>query len=137
MNEIFINALVWGILIWLTALVFSWLLGRVLWISWILKWILPKTEKDSKWRIIFLLWIIIWWIIFVLINPEYNIKNTNPSFLITIISWILVWIWTSMANWCTSWHAVCWMGRLSFRSILSTILFVISWMITVFILNNF
>ena len=137
MNELFINALIWGLLIWLMAILFSWWLGRVMWISWIIKWILPKAEKNSLWRWFFLIWISIWWWLYLFIKPEYQITNSNSSFIITIISWALVWVWTSMANWCTSWHAVCWIGRLSVRSILATITFLASWILTVYLLNKF
>lgn len=136
MNEPFINALVWWILIWLMALVFSGWLGRVMWISWIIKWVLPKSEKHSTWRWLFLIWLSIWWGLYLLIKPEYQILNNKSSFMISIISWILVWIWTSMSNWCTSWHAVCWIGRLSIRSIIATITFMISWIISVYVFNN-
>lgn len=135
MKEVYINALIWGSLIWLMALLFSWWIGRVMWVSWIIKWILPKAEKNNLWRWLFLIWMSIWWIIYIFIKPEYQIFNSNSSIFIWIISWILVWVWTSMANWCASWHAVCWIWRLSIRSIVSTILFVISWMITVYILK--
>lgn len=137
MNETFINALVWWILIWLMAIFLSGWLGRVMGISGIIKWVLPKAEKDSFWRYLFLVWIVIWGVIYVLINPDYYITNSNTSLTINIISWILVWIWTSMSNWCTSWHAVCGIGRLSMRSIIATITFLSSWIVTIFISNFF
>lgn len=135
MKETILNPVIWGMLIWLSALIFSWWLGRVMWVSWIIKWILPKKENDSLWRYLFLVWIPIWSLLYIFINPSYQMINSSNSLFIAIISWILVWIGTSMANGCASWHAVCWIWRSSIRSIIATILFVITWIITSFLIN--
>ena len=67
------------------------------------------------------------------IVPGYHISNTNPSYIIAVITGILVGVGTSMANGCTSGHAVCGIGRLSLRSIFATLVFVTSGMIAVFV----
>ena len=70
-------------------------------------------------------------------EPSYYPSNMNPSYIITIIAGILVGVGTSMANGCTSGHAVCGIGRLSIRSIVATLVFVTSGMIAVYFTHFF
>jgi uncharacterized membrane protein YedE/YeeE len=60
----------------------------------------------------------------------------ETSSIIAIVSGILVGIGITLANGCTSGHAVCGIGRLSQRSIVATLLFVSSGIATV-TLHNF
>ena len=57
----------------------------------------------------------------------------TSSVPIIIIGGLLVGIGTKISNGCTSGHGVCGISRFSIRSILATILFILSAMITVFI----
>ena len=133
MNEIYVNASIWGLIVWLASLLFSWWIWRVMWVTWVIKGMLPKAEKHISWRYFFIWWLILWGWLYKFLFPSYQIVNSNNNLIVAIIAWIIVWIWTSMANWCASWHAVCWIGRLSIRSIVATLVFVSSWMLTVFI----
>lgn len=132
----FINALIGWILIWLAALLFSGGIGRVMWVSGILKWVLTNTEPKSMWRYMFILWLI-WWVLFYrILFPDSIIHITTDSYILYIIAGILVGLGVSLANWCTSWHAVCGIWRLSLRSIIATIVFIFSWVITVYITHH-
>ena len=113
MNPLYLNALIGGIIIGLAALLFAWGLGRVMGVSGIVKWILAKVTKTEYWRYYFLVGLIWGVALYRYMEPSYYPSNTNPSYLIAGIAGILVGVGTSMANGCTSGHAVCGIGRLS------------------------
>ncbi len=53
-----------------------------------------------------------------------------------IVGGFLVGVGTRMGNGCTSGHGVCGLGRLSFRSLVAVITFMITAIITVFITHH-
>lgn len=135
MNPLYLHALIGGILIGIAALVMSGWLWRVMGISGIIKWVLPGGERGI-WRYTFLLGIPVGVWLYTLNHSGYTPSNMETSSTIAIISGILVGIGTTLANGCTSGHAVCGIGRLSQRSIIATLLFVSSGIATV-TLHNF
>lgn len=130
------QAIIGWILIWLAALLLSGGLGRVMWVSGILKWILPSPEPKSFWRYMFIIWLIGWVLLYRILFPEFNIELVSTSYWQYIIAWILVWFWVSLANWCTSGHAVCGIGRLSIRSVVATFTFMLTGILTVYIITH-
>lgn len=130
------QAIIGWILIWVAALLLSGWIGRVMWVSWILKWILPSPEPKSFWRYMFIIGLIGWVLVYRIIFPESNIELVSSSYIEYIIAGILVWFWVSLANGCTSGHAVCGIGRLSIRSITATVTFMLTGVITVYIITH-
>ena len=65
-----------------------------------------------------------------------NFEITN-SYILVIIAGFLVGLGTRMGGGCTSGHGICGISRFSFRSIIATITFIISGVITVLILQQF
>ena len=65
---------------------------------------------------------------------ESIITNSIP---ILIIGGLAVGIGTRIGNGCTSGHGICGISRFSIRSIVATITFIVSGVVTVFILQNF
>jgi uncharacterized membrane protein YedE/YeeE len=103
--------------------------------SGIIKGIFSK-ESHGTWRYIFLLGIPLGSGTYAFLHPTYEVVFPDERLLIAIASGILVGLGTSLANGCTSGHSVCGIGRLSLRSIVATLLFIVAGVITVFITQH-
>tara|TARA_B100000963_G_C22223971_1_gene492875 strand:- start:76 stop:516 length:441 start_codon:yes stop_codon:yes gene_type:complete len=64
----------------------------------------------------------------------FEMPNTNP--IILILGGLLVGYGTQIGSGCTTGHGVCGIGRLSIRSIISTCVFVLAGLVTVFITRS-
>ena len=93
------------------------------------------TNSNNRFaNILFLLGLIIGPSIYLLINnANFEITKSIP---LIIIGGFLVGFGTKLGSGCTSGHGVCGISRLSVRSIVATLLFVIIAMITVFVLQK-
>ena len=105
-------------------------------ISGILGNLITLKETDQiYWRIAFLLGVLIGPLIFTILFKEIKSEMVaNTTFL--IISGFLVGLGTSLGNGCTSGHGICGLSRFSIRSIVATLVFVISGMITVYLISG-
>lgn len=135
-NNMFLSAFAGWILIGISALLLSGGIGRVMGVSGIIKWILPKVEPGSIWRYMFLIGIILWAWLYRIVFPEKNIELTSDSYTLYALTGMIVGIGVSLANGCTSGHAVCGIGRLSIRSIIATLSFLTTGIITVYITHH-
>lgn len=131
-----ISATIGGILIGLSAI---WLMtssGRVAGISGILGGVINARQKDRLWRLTFLLGLIIGPLFVAVWRPDF----LNPEFPVKggllIAAGILVGLGTQMGSGCTSGHGVCGNARLSLRSLIATLTFMITGAMTVFILRH-
>lgn len=132
-----ISPLAGGILIGLAAIWLTGSLGRVMGVSGIIKGILPPAESGSAWRYWFLVGTVAGVSAYAWLVPHFSVVNSNTSYLVAATAGILVGIGTSMANGCTSGHAVCGIGRLSQRSIVATITFLATGIATVSLARHF
>ena len=128
-----ITASLGGAMIGLAAV---WLMasyGRIAGISGILGGIFEKNNNDKFWRLSFFLGL--------LISPHlvslFDVSLLNIEFPVEgpllITAAILVGIGTQLGNGCTSGHGVCGNALLSQRSIVATLTFMTTGIITVFI----
>mgnify|MGYP001188758366 FL=1 len=69
-------------------------------------------------------------------DQEVSFKITN-SYILIIAAGFFVGLGTRMSSGCTSGHGICGISRFSTRSIIATISFVITGVITVFVLQQF
>ena len=65
-----------------------------------------------------------------------NFEITN-SYLFIVIAGFLVGLGTRMGGGCTSGHGICGISRISVRSIIATVTFIFTGMLTVFMLQQF
>ena len=130
------SALAGGILIGLSAALLLLFNGRRAGVSGILGGLLSPWCSDFGWRFCF--------IIGLLIGPllvsrmdwiSINIQ-VNHSLPIMAIAGLLVGYGTSLANGCTSGHGICGLARLSMRSLVATLTFMITGGVTVFIVRH-
>ena len=125
-----------GLLIGLAAAAFMIVHGRIMGVSGILGGIVRPLKGDFLWRATFMLGLIAAPFIARLVGllPEAQIEG---SLVQLVIAGLLVGIGTALGSGCTSGHGVCGIARLSPRSIVATILFVGSGMVTVWAVRAF
>ena len=127
-----ISSLVGGLLIGISVSMMLLLNGRITGISGILNTGLRTTSK-SLWRWFFLLGLVISGLVYEYFFKAYELSHNNSSAQLLIVGGILVGFGTRLGSGCTSGHGVCGIARLSLRSIVATLLFMSSAMLTVFI----
>lgn len=134
------TGLLGGTLIGLAALLYLLLYGRVLGVSGLINQAIFKTNKDagSNRKILFILigTLLGGSLYGVFFEPQFTMP-TNRSPLLIIMAGLFVGFGTRMGNGCTSGHGVCGISRGSVRSIVATLTFMLSAIITVTISTRF
>jgi uncharacterized membrane protein YedE/YeeE len=125
-----VSALIGGALIGAAAALLLLADGRIAGISGILGDLLQPARGERLWRVLFLLGLVLAGVAGVLVAPE-RIAASPRALPQVIVAGVLVGIGTRLAGGCTSGHGVCGVSRLSPRSIVATITFVLAGMITV------
>lgn len=105
--------------------------GRVTGISGILGGLLTKGTADKNWRILFLLGLILGGFFLKWFYPSTFNFSSSATTMDYVIAGLLVGVGTTLGNGCTSGHGVCGISRFSKRSIIATIVFIISGAISV------
>lgn len=128
-------SLIGGILIGLAATLLMWTHGRIAGMTGILGGVLPPLANDWQWRMVFLVGAIIAPVLFVAAGNTIEL-NVPISKTALIIGGIIVGVGVTYGGGCTSGHGVCGIARLSPRSIVATITFMIVTFITVYIIRH-
>ena len=126
-----VSAFVGGSLIGFAAFLFFIFNGRIAGVSSIASGSIIKNENRFD-NILFLLGLIIGPIVYSVSGKEIESVLTN-SLPLLIVGGLLVGFGTKIGNGCTSGHGVCGISRFSLRSIVATIAFIITGVITVLI----
>jgi uncharacterized membrane protein YedE/YeeE len=134
MNE-YLLALSGGMLIGLSASILLVSYGRILGVSGILGGFINSRLTKETWRFFFLLGIFCGGFIISHWVPENFSVVYHPPIGRLVVAGLLVGFGTQIANGCTSGHGVCGVSRLSKRSIIATMVFIGSGMLTVFLLK--
>lgn len=122
-------ALLGGTILGLGAALLWVLNGRVAGVSGIVAHVLPPWRKDLSWRVLFVLSLVLTGITARVLWPE-RIAVPQRSLALLAVSGLLVGVGTELGRGCTSGHGVCGVGRLSLRSIVATLAFVATGMLT-------
>ena len=131
-----LSASIGGIIIGCAVVLFFYTTGRLAGISGIFANAFTSKENRSS-NLLFLLGLVIGplgYLYFTKIPVNFEITN---SYILIIVAGFLVGLGTRMGGGCTSGHGICGISRFSIRSIIATITFIISGVITVFILQQF
>jgi uncharacterized membrane protein YedE/YeeE len=131
-----VAGLIGGALIGLSAVLMLAMNGRIAGISGIFSGLLSFTLPDLGWRLAFILGLVIGPLLYVFAGgatPEISIR---PELPVLITAGVLVGMGTRIGGGCTSGHGVCGIARLSKRSIVATITFMIVAIATVAIINQ-
>ena len=129
-----IPALIGGGILGLAVVGYLYVNGRITGISGLLAQVLqPKllVRSSAMW---FLLGLLITPFIYqIFITPEIVIKS-SPIGL--IIAGLLVGFGTRLGSGCTSGHGICGISRLSIRSMIATVTFMLAGIITVYVIRH-
>ena len=126
-----------GLLIGVSIIILHLFFKRIAGISGIINSLMTKNEtNDYKFNsILFLLGLLLSPLIFSLFATPINI-NIEKSYILVVLGGLLVGFGTTLASGCTSGHGVCGISRFSMRSIIATLCFMFSGIVTVFVLNH-
>jgi len=131
MNISYLHGFLGGALIGLAAVLLYWFNGRTMGVSGILSRLLDKPGHETTWRLAFIVGLITGGLIASLRSPVVIDIQTHGWLL--IVSGLLVGFGTIKGNGCTSGHGICGMARLSKRSIVATLVFMATAMLTVWL----
>lgn len=133
MNGEIINPLVGGVLIAVASSIMLGGIGRVMGISGIVSGVLSIPKKYELWRYSFFVGMLTAGVIMFKLTPDFfdYTMSVNPFKL--MIAGLLVGFGTRLGSGCTSGHGVCGIPRLSKRSIIATIIFMLAGIITVYL----
>jgi uncharacterized protein len=129
-----INSLLGGMLIGVAASILILFNGKIAGISGIIGGLFRPKKNDVGWRVMFVMGLLISPILYGVFLPLPTI-TIDASMPMIIMAGILVGIGTRYASGCTSGHGVCGIARLSPRSIIATIFFILAGAVTVFLLR--
>ncbi|MBD3898132.1 YeeE/YedE family protein [Halomonas sp. ML-15] len=142
-----LQGLVGGVLIGLSAVWLMATMGRIAGISGILSsliWARPK--GDSAWRLTFLLGLISGPLLVMALGgglgnvaagaPGAVIGEPAGGVALMLLAGLLVGVGTGLGSGCTSGHGVCGLARLSPRSLLATLTFLIAAIVTVYMVRH-
>jgi hypothetical protein len=134
MREIsFIAPLAGGAAIGLSASLLLLFNGRVAGTSGILGGLLAPKAGDIAWRAAFVAGLVLGGLALSALLPgAFDPASARPLGLV-IVAGLLVGYGTRLGSGCTSGHGVCGVSRLSRRSIVATVTFLIAGMITVYV----
>jgi len=124
-----------GLLIGLSAALFVLFNGRIAGISGILGGMLSLPKGDTAWRVAFLLGLVLAPLAFALVQPLPAVQVDAGTGTL-VAAGLLVGIGTRYGSGCTSGHGVCGLSRLSPRSLVATLAFMLAGFATVFVVRH-
>ncbi|MGB3243978.1 MAG: YeeE/YedE thiosulfate transporter family protein [Sulfitobacter sp.] len=126
-----------GILIGLASVALMAALGRVMGATGILAGVLqPANLPDWSWRVAVLLGMLSGPAALMLITGHMPAVQVPVSTAMLVVGGVIVGIGVTFGAGCTSGHGVCGMARLSPRSIVATLTFMITTGITVYLIRH-
>ena len=111
--------------------------GRVTGISGIIASSLAKPASDGLWRWMFVAGLIVGGFLIQTIRPDFFTNSSDRSSIAILMAGLLVGYGTVMGSGCTSGHGVCGMSRLSMRSVIATLTFMLFGFLTVQVVRYF
>ena len=131
-----ISSLIGGLIIGSAVVLYFYTTGRLAGISGVFANGLT-TKKNRSSNLFFLLGLVIGPSIYLIINDQEVSFNITNSFFLIFVAGFFVGLGTKMSSGWTSGHGICGISRFSTRSIVATISFVITGVVTVFVLQQF
>lgn len=122
-----------GLLLGISATLLMLFNGKVAGISGIVTYAISATKGDVLWRYLFLAGLVLGgWLGAQSTWSEMPLSFSGHSGFYYAMAGLLVGVGTRLGNGCTSGHGICGIGRLSLRSIVATMTFMLVAGITVF-----
>lgn len=130
-----LTALSGGVLIGLASAVLVLFSGRIAGVSGIIGGLFRPKTGDTAWRSAFLIGLLAAPWLFQVVAPLPSIHIDTGSGTL-ILAGLLVGIGTRYGSGCTSGHGVCGLSRLSPRSLVATVSFILAGFATVFVVRH-
>ncbi len=124
-----------GILLGLASAIFILVNGRILGISGIVGGLLHPKSGDMGWRIAFVLGMLAAPVLYLLVAGPV-VATVDASWGTVALAGLLVGIGTRYGSGCTSGHGVCGLSRLSPRSLVATLAFMVAGFAIVFVMRH-
>ena len=131
-----ISAAIGGALIGLAVTLLMLLNGRLAGISGVMGDLLEPGTMYKGWRVAFLVGLIAAPLLAKAAGYAYSAPQMPESWAVAIAAGLLVGVGTRISNGCTSGHGVCGIARLSPRSIVATMVFMIVAAVVVWITRH-
>jgi uncharacterized membrane protein YedE/YeeE len=131
-----LGAAIGGALIGLSAALLLALNGRIAGVSGIVGALLPPQRGDVLWRVLFVLGLVLGAWLFVAAGGSVRGYRVEAPPLLVAVAGVLVGFGTRLGSGCTSGHGICGIARLSPRSLVAVAVFMLSAMLTVFLVRH-
>ncbi len=132
-----IAALVGGTLIGVSAVLLMLVAGRIMGATGILAGLLmPQSREDAGWRVALLAGMVTGPLLVLALTGQMPAVDVPVSQTAMILGGILVGVGVTYGAGCTSGHGVCGMARLSPRSLVATIVFMVCAGVTVYLVRH-
>ena len=131
-----LSAAIGGALIGLATLTLMLLAGRVAGVAGITAGILGIGGTDRAWRIAFIAGLILAPVAAMLAGYAVPMPQMPASWAVTVAGGLLVGFGARLGSGCTSGHGICGFSRLSKRSVVATMMFVGTAMVTVALMRH-
>lgn len=125
------HALLGGMLLGLSAAILMLFSGKVAGISGIVNGLIQPKKGDTAWRAAFIITMILSAVFIAPFDINLPLVSTD-SYLLIALAGLLVGVGTRLGNGCTSGHGIVGMGRFSMRSIIATVVFMLSAIVVVY-----
>ncbi len=130
-----IQSLIGGSLIGIAVSLLLLLNGKVLGVSGILGELFNNPLSKNYWRLFFLLGLFISPLIYNIFYPV-SLGEITSNNLVSVLGGLLVGFGSRLGSGCTSGHGVCGVARLSLRSFIATMTFILFGFITVYLMQK-
>lgn len=130
------SALAGGLLIGTAAVLLLWLNGRIAGISNITAGLLSWKRGDVFWRLLFLGGLVLGAALYYLGFGGAPVARASFPVWLLAAGGVLVGFGTSFGSGCTSGHGVCGLGRLSVRSLVATVIFLVVGIVTTYVVRH-
>jgi len=129
-----VSAAIGGVLIGLGGLCLYLFLGRIAGISGIVAGAMQQAE-GRNWRLAFIIGLLLGPTAVYWLDPSLSFHTPNLS-VVVVLAGLLVGLGTRWGSGCTSGHGVCGVSRMSPRSIVATVLFMLVGVLVASLINS-
>jgi uncharacterized membrane protein YedE/YeeE len=129
-------AVLGGLLIGTSACVLLLFTGRIAGLSGIINGVIIPAKSETGWRAVFIASLLAGAAAhyYFFSHPQFIEDSFSP--VLMLAGGFLVGFGTNMGSGCTSGHGVCGLGRLSLRSLIATLTFMLTAVVTVFVFRQ-
>jgi uncharacterized protein len=131
-----VSGLIGGLLIGLSTALMMLLNGRIAGISGIVGGLLARNGSEVGWRAVFVVGLLLGALVYMLATGGTLPVNIQASLPVMVIAGLLVGFGTRLGSGCTSGHGVSGIARFSKRSIVATLVFMGTAIVTVYITGH-